>query len=121
MSVFNEKTSETLPKNYRITIEREADPSIRDSITFLLVLNGRPSPLADGGSISFQANQKCFEIPVLITGNSRSRFEGVLTGIADGRDIRIRWKAERGSKTLGNITVTTNDTVALVKKKGATA
>ena len=121
MSVSGESTHETLSQNYRITIAREAEPSIRDSITFLLIPNDRPVPLSDGGSISLPSNQKHFEIPVFITDNSKRTFEGVLTGIADGKDICIRWKADRGSKTLGNIIATTNDTVSLKSKKGTTA
>ena len=119
MPVSKEPTCEPFSHDYCITIEREHNPSIRDTITFLLILNGRPRPLADGGSITFQTNEKHFEVPVFITNNSKTRFEGVLTGIADGEDICIKWKAERGSKTLGHITATTNNTVTFLERKGA--
>lgn len=109
--------SDTLPRSYRITIQRERNRAIGDAITFLLVLDGRPVPLADGGSITVPTNKKRFELPVFITNNSKTSVEGVLTGIADGKDICITWGAERGSKTLGRIQATTNDTVSFQEKK----
>ena len=111
---------ESLSHAYRITIERETNPAIGNSVTFIMIINGRPRPLADGGVMIFECNQKCFEIPVEIIKNSRKKFVGVLTGIADGTDIRIVWNADLTSETLGVIKETTNTTVSFRKKPGAT-
>lgn len=105
---------------YRITIERETNPTIGNSVTFIMIINGRPRPLADGGTTILECDQKCFEIPVEIIKNSRKKFEGVITGIADGNDIRIVWDADLTSETLGVIKQTTNNTVSFQKKPGAT-
>lgn len=111
---------ESLSRTYRITIEREMNPTIGNSVTFIMIINGRPRPLADGGATILECDQKCFEIPVEIIKNSRKKFEGVLTGIADGNDIRIVWNADLTSETLGVIKETTNNTVIFQKKPGAT-
>lgn len=111
---------ESFPHAYRITIEREMNPTIGNSVTFIMIINGRPRPLADGGAAIFECDQKYFEIPVEIIKNSRKKFEGVLTGIADGNDIRIVWDADLTSETLGVIKETTNKTVLFRKKPGAT-
>ena len=110
----------TFPYSYRITIERKRNPMIGDSVTFIMIVNGRPRPLADGGAMFLECDQKCFEIPVSIIENPRKQFEGVLTGIADGNDIRIVWDADLTSETLGVIKETTNNTVSFQKKPGAT-
>lgn len=110
---------EVFPGSYRITIERERNCVVRDSVTFLLILNGRPRPLADGAAVSFEENRKHFEIPVFISKNSRNRFEGVLTGIADGNDIRITWSVDPKHKALGVIKETTNNTVSFQERPGA--
>lgn len=112
--------SQTLPQSYRITIERQANLTIGNSVTFIMIVNGRPRPLADGGALMLECNQKCFELPVEIVKNSRKKFEGVLTGIADGNDIRILWDADLSTETLGIIKETTNNTVSFKKKTGAT-
>lgn len=111
---------EALSRTYRITIEREMNPTIGNSVTFIMIINGRPRPLADGGATILECDQKYFEIPVEIIKNSRKKFEGVLTGIADGNDIRIVWNADLTSETLGVIKETTNNTVIFQKKPGAT-
>lgn len=105
---------------YRITIERELNPTIGDSVTFIMIINGRPRPLANGGTTVFECDQTCFEIPVEIIKNSRKKFVGVLTGIADGTDVSILWDADLTSETLGVIKKTTNQTVSFQKKPGAT-
>jgi hypothetical protein len=107
------------PNPYRVTISREHDPVILDSVTFLLVFNGRPRPLANAGSVSWMDDRKHFEVPVLIVKNSRKRFEGLLIGTADGNDIEITWRADLTQKELGRITDSTNDTVAFLHKPGA--
>ncbi len=112
--------SESLPCAYRITIEREMNPTIGNSVTFIMIINGRPRPLADGGAVMVECDQKCFEIPVEIIKNSRKKFEGVLTGIADGNDIRIVWDVDPKEKNLGVIKETTNNTVCFQAKPGAT-
>lgn len=110
----------TFPDSYRITIEREYNRTVGESVTFILIVNGRPRPLANGAIITVECDKKCFEIPVFISKNSRKKFEGVLTGIADGNDIRILWDADLNLKTLGAIKETTNDTVSFQNKPGAT-
>lgn len=110
----------TFPYSYRISIERKMNPAIGNSVTFIMIINGRPRPLADGGATILECDQKCFEIPVEIIKNSRKKFEGVLTGIANGNDIRIVWDADLTSETLGVIKETTNNTVSFQKKPGAT-
>ena len=112
--------SQSLSPAYRITIEREMNPTIGNSVTFIMIINGRPRPLANGGATILECDQKCFEIPVEIIKNSRKKFEGVLTGVADGNDIRIVWDADLTSETLGVIKETTNNTVLFRKKPGAT-
>ena len=62
---------------------------------------------------------RCFEIPVEIIKNSRKKFEGVLTGIADGNDILIMWDADLTSETWGVIKETTNNIVSFRRKPGA--
>lgn len=105
---------------YRISIERKMNSTIGNSVTFIMITNGRPRPLADGGTTILECDQKCFEIPVEIIKNSRKKFEGVLTGVADGNDIRIVWDADLTSETLGVIKETTNNTVSFQKKPGST-
>lgn len=108
------------PDPYRITIEREYNHAVGESVTFILITNGRPRPLANGAIITMECDKKRFEIPVFITKNSRKKFEGVLTGIADGSDIRIVWDVDLNSKTLGTVLQTSNDTVCFQSKPGAT-
>lgn len=117
---YSKSAGGTFPCSYRITIEREMNPAIGNSVTFIMIANGRPRPLADGGATILECDQKRFEIPVEIIKNSRKKFEGVLTGIADGNDIRIVWDADLTSETLGVIKETTNNTVSFQKKPGAT-
>ena len=105
---------------YRITIERTKNLQIGDSVTFILEINGRPRPLADGATIIFDCDKKYLEIPACITKGARKKFEGVLTGIADGEDIHITWEADLTSETLGVIKETTNNTVSFQKKSGET-
>ena len=112
--------SQTLPQSYRITIERQANPAIGNSVTLIMIVNGRPRPIADGGALMLECDQKCFEFPVEIIKNARTKFEGVLTGIADGNDVRILWDADLTSQTLGIIKETTNSTVSFCKKPGTT-
>ena len=112
--------ADVFEREYCVTVEREHHPAIGDKITFIMLPNGRPIPLADGGTNRFYTDKKCFEVPVFITDNSRRKFEGVLTGIADGEDITLRWAPERDTKTLGRITATTNSTVTFLERKGAT-
>ncbi len=109
----------SLSNSYYITIERERNRLVGDSVTFLIVLNGRPRPVADGGSVSFKADEEHFEIPVFITKNSKKNIEGVITGTADGNDINIVWSVDPDSKTFGAIKSTTNDTVSFMEKPGA--
>ena len=116
----SESAGGAFPYSYRITIERQMNPTIGNSVTFIMIANGRPRPLADGGAVILECDQKCFEIPVEIIKNSRKKFEGVLTGVADGKDIRIVWDADLTRETLGVIKETTNDTVSFRKKPGAT-
>lgn len=117
---YSESDTGTFPYSYRITIERERNRPVGESITFILIANGRPRPLADGAITIVECDKRRFEIPVLITKNSRNKFEGVLTGIADGNDIRILWNADPKLKTLGIIKETTNNTVSFQAKPGAT-
>lgn len=112
--------SEAFAHPYRIIIERQMNSAIGNSVTFIMMIKGRPRPLADGGTTILECSQKCFEFPVEIIKNSRKKFEGVLTGIADGNDIRIVWDADLTSETLGVIKETTNNTVSFQKKPGAT-
>lgn len=114
------QTAEAFAQPYRITIERQTNPKIGNAVTFIMILNGRPRPLADGDMVMLDCDQAQFEIPVEIIKNSRKKFEGVLTGIADGTDIRIVWDADLTSETLGVIKETTNQTVSFRKKTGAT-
>jgi len=116
----SESDRDTFPEPYRITIEREYNRTVGESVTFILITNGRPRPLANGAIITVECDKKCFEIPVLITKNSRKKFEGVLTGFADGNDIRILWDADPKQKNLGVIKETTNNTVSFQEKPGAT-
>ena len=110
----------SLSNPYYITIEREHNSSVGDSITFLIMLNGRPKPVADGGSVSFKVDDERFEIPVFIGKNSRKNIEGVIMGVADGNDIDIVWSIDPASKTFGAIKSTTNNTVSFVERPGAT-
>lgn len=105
---------------YRVTLRREKHPKIGNSVTFILIANGRPRPLADDAWTTLEFSEKEFEIPVFITKNSRTKFEGVLTGTADGSDIRILWSPDLTQKTLGVIKETTNPTVTFVERPGAT-
>lgn len=113
-------SAESLPHTYYITINRKRNPAIGSSVTFIMIINGRPHPLADGGAMIFECDQKCFEIPVAIIKNARKKFEGVLAGIADGNDIHIVLDVDMTSETLGVINETTNNTVSFRKKPGAT-
>lgn len=119
MAAINQ-TAESFSRPYRITLERESDRTIGDTVTCILIIGGRPRPLADGGSIMLTDDRKVFEIPVMITKNSRKKFEGVITGIADGADIRIVWGVDLNQKTLSTIKQTTNSTVTFQAKPGAT-
>ncbi len=110
---------DVFPRCYRVTVKREKDPIIGNAITFLFILNDRPRPLSDDSSISFQSDEKLIEVPVFITNNAGTTFEGVLTGTADGKDIDVVWSVDPRSKTLGKITSSTNDTLRFVEKPGA--
>ncbi len=116
----SESGADTISHSYRITIDRERNRNVGDLVTFILIANGRPRPLADGATIVVECDKKRFDIPVSIIKNSRKKFEGVLTGIADGNDIRILWNVDLTSKTLGVIKETTNNTVSFQEKPGAT-
>ncbi len=109
----------SLSNPYYITIEREHNSSIGDSVTFLIILNGRPRPVADGGSVTFKVDEERFEIPVFITKNSKKNVEGVIAGVADGNDINIVWSVDPADKTFGSIKSTTNNTVSFMEKPGA--
>lgn len=109
----------SLSNPYYITIEREHNSSVGDSVTFLIILNGRPRPVADGGSVSFQSDEESFEIPVFISKNSKKNVEGVIAGVADGNDINIIWSIDPQSKTFGTIKSTTNNTVTFIERAGA--
>ena len=113
--------SDRFPFDYTITIEREADAFIGDRITMNLMINGRPTPLPNGGMIRFSANTKLVEIPVHITDNEFTSFEGVFLGSSVGRDIHLVWSAEFYGKTLGRIQSSNNPTFHLYEKPGAMA
>lgn len=112
--------TDALPGPYRITLRRTHNSLIGDSVTFILIADGRPRPLADNAYTSIIEDKKYFEIPVFITDNDKKRFEGVLTGVADGRDIDILWDAELKNQTLGKIIETTNSSVTFIGRPGAT-
>ena len=113
------ENSDIFPYDYSITIEREHDPYIRDRITMNLMVNGRPTPLPDGGWIRITTNTKLVEIPVHITDNEHVSFEGVLLGNSFGRDIHLAWSAEFYGKTLGRMKSCTNPTFYLYEKPGS--
>ena len=114
-----ESTEGTFPYSYRIEIDRKKNPAIGNTVTFIMIANGRPSVLADGGTLLFKCDQKRFEIPVEIRMESGERFEGVMTGLADGKDIHVVWDADPTSEALGVIKETTNNTVWFLEKPGA--
>lgn len=105
---------------YQIIMDRKMNPSIGSKVTFILIIDGRPRPLADGATIIFECDEEQFEIPVFITRNARTNFEGVLTGVADGNDVSILWDIDLNSETLGVIKATNNNTISLQAKPGAT-
>ena len=114
-----EENGDFFPFTYRITIEREHDAFISNRITVILMINGHPQPLADGACISFASNAKLIEIPVYITDNEHTTFEGVFLGTSVGRDIRFVWSAEFYGKSLGRIKESSNPTIILHEKPGA--
>ena len=116
-----EKDADTFPFDYTITIEREYDAFIADRITVILMINGRPHPLPNGGRVSFLSNTKIIEIPIFTTDNEHTKFEGIILGNAFGPDIRIVWSAEFYGKSLGRIKERSNPTFNLYEKPGATA
>lgn len=111
----------SFPFEYRITIEREFDTVVGNDITVILMINGRPHPLASGGYVSISTNEKNFEIPFYTTDHNNTKFEGVFRGIANGRDIRLLWRSELQCKTLGRIVECNNPSVALHEKPGSCA
>ncbi len=112
--------NEELPNAYTVHLIRKRNPSIGNSVTFIHLGFGRPRPLADDAYCKLIESKKRFELPVYITDNENKVFEGVLTGVADGNDIRIVWDVDLTQKTLGVIVETTNSTVTFVERPGAT-
>ncbi len=112
--------ADTLPGPYRIILRRACNPRIGNSVTFILIADGRPRPLSDDAYTSVVEDKKYFEIPVFITDNDKKRFEGVLTGVADGKDIDILWDVDLKNQTLGRIIETTNNSVTFIGRPGAT-
>ena len=106
--------------SYRIIIERKQNTKLSNSITCILLVNNRPCPLADGASITIHCDHSQFEIPVLISKSAKKQFEGILTGTAEGNDIRILLEMDPTQKTLCIIKEAANSTIALVEKPGAT-
>ena len=112
--------SDTVIRPYRITLRRTKDPVIRNDVTFIFIRDGRPRPLSDDAYACFEEDRKQFEIPVFITDNRKKKFEGVLTGTADGSDIQILWSPDLSENNWGVIVETSNDTVAFTARPGAT-
>lgn len=113
------KEADTVSQPYTVTLRREKDPLIGNKITFLMIIDDRPRPLSDDAVFRFRSEEKQFELPVFITDNEGTDFEGVLTFAADGKDVDILWAAAYSNKTLGVIKSTTNATVAFVEQAGA--
>ena len=105
---------------YRITLRRTKDPVVGNSVTFIFLRDGRPRPLADDAYACFECDCPQFEIPVFITDNKKKKFEGVLTGTADGDDVEILWSPDLSASLWGVILETTNPTVTFTERPGAT-
>lgn len=112
---------ETLPQPYDITLVRKHNPAFTNDITFIHLAFGRPRPLADDACLQFSETKKCFEIPVYMTDNKKRTFEGLLTGIADGKPVRVVVDVDLTQETIFQITETSNDSVQFVEKPGATS
>ncbi len=107
-------------KPYRIVLERVKNPSIGNKVTCILIRDGRPRPLADDAAFWWDTDEKRFEIPIYIAKGDRKRFEGVLTGVPDGKDLHIVLDVDPNVKMLAVIKECNNSTIHLEERPGAT-
>ena len=103
---------------YTVKISRPHDSAVSNDVTCIFIINGRPRPLADDAWLRVELNDENFEIPVFITDNEGTEFEGVLAGTADGKDIEIQWAAVKSHPMLG-ILYSENKTVHFIERPGA--
>lgn len=112
--------AEAFEKPYRIKLEREKGPALRYDVTFILIMGQRPRPLSEEALLCWDSDETRFEIPIYIAKDMDKVFEGVLTGVPDGKDLHIVLGVDPKEKMLGVIKKSSNSTVRFEERAGAT-
>ena len=124
LSLAEEKTEAPVEtavrKPYRVELSRVKNLKVRSSVTMIIIRNDRPRPLSEEASFLWETDEARIEIPIYIAKGTKKVFEGVLTGEADGKDIRIVLDVDPAVKMLGVIKETSNSTFRFCERPGAT-
>ena len=107
-------------KPYLIKLERLKNAALGNNVAIILIIGDRPRPLADDSSIGWKSEDQQIEIPIYIAKGLKKKFEGVIAGVADGKNLHIVMEVDPESQTLGVIKESSNSTICLVEKPGAT-
>lgn len=109
-----------IEKPYLIELERLKNAALGNNVAIILIIGDRPRPLADDSSICWKSEDQQIEIPIYIAKGLKKKFEGVIAGVADGKNLHIVMEVDPKSQTLGVIKESSNSTIHLVERPGAT-
>ena len=104
---------------YKVWLER-ARNSACSRYNIMVILGGRPRPLSNECTLYWDTTDKHFELPICVSRGMKKVFEGVLTGVPDGKTLSITLDIDPAQTMPVVIKETSNSTVHFQERPGAT-